>query len=318
MVNIKKIIIIITFLLIFFPFYVYGYVLSIEGSHTPGAIDLNIINGNPPYEIYKSENNTDFYFITEITSSRYVEHGLQNGKTYWYKVIDSLGNTGLAKQTMPFTVIEVYPLEVIELADTYVQLKWNSLYSTVDLYVNGSLWESSINESSITVTNLSPGRDYTFYFLNRAGEKSNTIRVTTSKNLDNLINRLDDLLTKLFVSDSFRVDSDNNGIPDGMEGISNKAKEIINTPVIRYPSDVGSIIDDSKDLIKTPSIDDDPSALNKLPKFEIEFVPGFKLNMLDLEPFKEQIKLIRYILVCMLYVSLFIYFVNKVIPKLDA
>ena len=219
---------------------------------------------------------------------------------------------------MPFTVIEVYPLEVIELADTYVQLKWNSLYSTVDLYVNGSLWESSINESSITVTNLSPGRDYTFYFLNRAGEKSNTIRVTTSKNLDNLINRLDDLLTKLFVSDSFRVDSDNNGIPDGMEGISNKAKEIINTPVIRYPSDVGSIIDDSKDLIKTPSIDDDPSALNKLPKFEIEFVPGFKLNMLDLEPFKEQIKLIRYILVCMLYVSLFIYFVNKVIPKLDA
>lgn len=305
-------------LLIVFSFNAYSDSLYVEGTHTPGAIELNIMNGIGPYKIYKSTDNQNFNYLMEITSSRYKESGLENGRTYWYKVVDSTGKTGLAKQTIPFTMIEVYPLEVTELGDTYVQLKWNTLYSTVDLYVNGSLWESSINESSVTVDNLAPGKEYVFHFINRAGERSNSVRVTTSKNLDNLINRLDKLLTKLFVSDSFKVDSNNNGIVDGMEGIHNKGQEIINTPIIKYPSNVGDIIGNSKDKIKTPSIEESSSALNNLPKFEVEFVPGYKVNILNLEPFIKQIKLIRYVLVCMLYVDLFIYFVNKVIPSLNA
>lgn len=296
----------------------YADVMYVEGSHSPGTVDLNIMNGTQPYKIYKSLDEKNYEFVMEITSNKYKESGLENGRTYWYKVVDSTGKTGLAKQTIPFTMIEVYPLEVTELGDTYVQLKWNTLYSTVDLYINGSLWESSVKESSVTVNNLTPGKEYVFHFINRAGERSNSIRVTTSKNLDNLINRLDKLLTKLFVSDSFKVDSNNNGIVDGMEGIHNKGQEIINTPIIKYPSNVGEIIGNSKDKIKTPSIDESSSALNNLPKFEIEFVPGYKVNILNLEPFIKEIKLIRYILVCMLYVGLFIYFANKLIPKLNA
>ena len=276
------------------------------------------MNGTPPYKIYKSLDEQNFQFIMEITSNRYKESGLENGRTYWYKVVDSTGKTGLAKQTIPFTMIEIYPLEVTELGDTYVQLKCNSLYSNIDLYVNGSLWKSSIKESSLTVDNLTPGKEYVFHFINRAGERSNSIKVTTSKNLDNLINRLDTLLTKLFVSDNFNIDSNNNGIVDGMEGIHNKGQEIINTPIIKYPSNIGEIIGNSKDKITTPSIDESSSALSNLPKFEIEFVPGYKVNILNLEPFIKEIKLIRYILVCMLYVGLFIYFANKLIPKLNA
>lgn len=315
---VKKIIIFILPLLLLLGLNAYADVMYVEGSHSPGTVDLNIMNGTQPYKIYKSLDEKNYEFVMEITSNKYKESGLENGRTYWYKVVDSTGKTGLAKQTIPFTMIEVYPLEVTELGDTYVQLKWNTLYSTVDLYINGSLWESSVKESSVTVNNLTPGKEYVFHFINRAGERSNSIRVTTSKNLDNLINRLDKLLTKLFVSDSFKVDSNNNGIVDGMEGIHNKGQEIINTPIIKYPSNVGEIIGNSKDKIKTPSIDESSSALNNLPKFEIEFVPGYKVNILNLEPFIKEIKLIRYILVCMLYVGLFIYFANKLIPKLNA
>lgn len=315
---IKKIIVFIFSFLLVFSLNVYADTIYVEGSHSPGVIDLNIMNGTPPYKIYKSVDEQNYQFIMEITSNKYKESGLENGRTYWYKVVDSTGKTGLAKQTIPFTMIEVYPLEVTELGDNYVQLKWNSLYSNIDLYVNGSLWESSIKESSLTVDNLTSGKEYVFHFINRAGERSNSVRVTTSKNLDNLINRLDTLLTKLFVSDSFKVDSNNNGIVDGMEGIHNKGQEIINTPIIKYPSDIGDIIGNSKDKITTPSIDESSSALNNLPKFEIEFIPGHKVNILNLEPFIKEIKLIRYILVCMLYVGLFIYFANKLIPKLNA
>lgn len=297
---------------------VYADVMYVEGSHSPGEVSLKIMNGTSPYKIYKSFDGENFEYIMEITSNTYKESGLENGKTYWYRVVDSTGKTGLAKQTIPFTVIEVYPLEVTELADTYVQLKWNSLYSTVDLYVNGSLWESSIKESSITVDNLTPGTEYIFHFINRAGEISNSVRVTTSKNLDNLINRLDKLLTDLFVSDNFRIDSNNNGIVDGMEGIHNKGQEIINTPGIKYPSNIGSIIEDGKNSITTPSIEEDSSALSNLPKLEVEIIPGYKINVFNLEPFIKIIKIIRYILVCMIYVELFIYFVNKVIPNLNA
>lgn len=305
-------------LLLLFTYNCYSDSLYVEGTHTPGAVDLKIMNGIAPYEIYKSTDNVNFDYVMEITSSNYKEYGLENGRTYWYKIVDRNGKTGLAKQTIPFTVIEVYPLEVTELADTYVQLKWNSLYSTVDLYVNNSMWETSIKESSITVTGLTPGNEYTFYFINRAGEKSNTIRVTTSKNLDNLINRLDKLLTELFVNDNFNIDSNNDGISDGFQGIHDKAQEIINTPGIRYPADVGGIIGDINNNINIPSIDEGSGALSNLPKFEIEFIPGHKINILNFEPFIEQIELIRYMLVCMLYVGLFIYFANKLIPKLNA
>jgi len=315
---IKKIIIFILPLLLLIGLNAYADVMYVEGSHSPGTVDLNIMNGTPPYKIYKSTDEQSYQFIMEITSNRYKESGLENGRTYWYKVVDSTGKTGLAKQTIPFTMIEVYPLEVTELGDTYVQLKWNSLYSNIDLYVNGSLWESSIKASSVTVDNLVPGKEYVFNFINRAGERSNSVRVKTSKNLDNLINRLDKLLTKLFVSDDFNIDSNNDGIVDGMQGIKDKLSQIVDTPGIKYPSNIGKIIENGKDKIKTPSIDESSSALNNLPKFEIEFVPGYKVNILDLEPFIKEIKLIRYILVCMLYVGLFIYFANKLIPKLNA
>lgn len=314
----KKLITIILFIIIITNNNVYADTLYVEGSHTPGAINLKIMNGNAPYKIYKSTDEQNYDFIMEITSDRYKESGLENGRTYWYKVIDSNGKTGLAKQTIPFTMIEVYPLEITELGDNYVQLKWNSLYSNIDLYVNGFLWDSSIKESSITVTDLNSNSEYTFYFINRAGEKSNTVKVTTSNDLNNLINKLDKLLTSLFYDDSFKIDSNNNGIVDGMEGIYDKAEEIIKSPIIGLPSDIGSIIKDSGDKIKTPSIEDDSSGLNKLPKFEVEIIPGYKVNLLNLEPFLKEIKLIRYILVCMLYVELFIYFINKVVPNLNA
>lgn len=290
--------------------------LTVEGTHSPGIVDLKIVGGVAPFKIYKGTDNQNFEFVMEITSNKYRESGLENGKTYWFKVVDKNGLSTTVKQTIPYTVIQIYPLEVIELSDTYVQLNWNSLYSSVDLYVNGSLWESNVKESSVTVTGLTPNTVYTFYFINFIGEKSNTIRVTTSKKLDDLISRLDALLSKLFVSDKHRIDSNNNGISDGLEPIYDKGKQIVDTPIIKYPSDLGNIIKDTE--ISTPSIDESSGELKNFPKLEVEFIPGHKTNILNLEPFLDEIKKIRFILVCMLWVGLFIYFAQKLIPKLNS
>lgn len=310
---------IIVFLLYYvLPTYVFADDLIVEGTHSPGIVDLKIVGGVAPYKIYKGNDNQNFEFVMEITSNKYRESGLENGKTYWFKVIDKNGLATTVKQTIPITSIQIYPLEVIELSDTYVQLNWNSLYSSVDLYVNGSLWESNIKESSVTVTGLRPNTVYTFHFVNFIGEKSNTVRVTTSNNLDNLIGRLDDLLRKLFVNDNFKIDSNNNGISDGLEPVYNKGKEIIDTPIIKYPSDLGNIIKDSESNIKTPSIEENSGELKNFPKLEVEFIPGYKTNILNLEPFLKEIKTIRFILVCMLWIGLFIYFAQKLIPKLNS
>lgn len=315
-----KVFLILTFLFIFSSNILYAdeNFLHIEGTHSPGIVDLKIKNGVPPFKIYKSTDNENFDFMLEITSDNYRESGLENGKTYWFKVVDSNGKYGIVKQTIPYTAIIVYPLEVTELGDTYVNLKWNSLYSAVDLYINGRLWQSYITATNVTVTNLEPNTEYTFYFVNFIGERSNTVKITTTKKLDDLISKLDNMLNKLFVSDNFRIDSNNNGIVDGLEGVYDKGKQIIDTPIIKYPSDIANIVGDVKDSIKTPSIDESPSELSNLPKFEVEFIKGYKVNVLNLEPFYKEIKIIRYILVCMLYVGLFIYFAKKLIPKLNA
>lgn len=296
--------------------YVYANDLFVEGStHSPGQIKLTIFNGTSPYQIYKSEDKETFDYIMETSTNQYIEYGLTNGKTYYYKVIDSNDNSIIVKQTIPFTTLEVYPLSVLELGDYYVQLEWTSFYSDVDIYVNDTIYIKNCKDSSITVNNLQPNTEYLFYYINNGGEKSNTIRVTTTKQLDNIINRLDKMLNDLFVSDEFKTDSDNDGIVDGLEPIYNKGQEIVNSPVVKFADNIGGIISEYEVV---DSIEDNDKALDDLPRLEVEFIPGKKINVFDLSEFTNEIKMIRFLLVCMLYVELFFYFVQCVIPRLGA
>lgn len=233
------------------------------------------------------------------------------GQTYYYKIIDSEQNELIVKQAVPITNLSVLPLTLEELGDDFVHLNWNSFIASVDIYLDGELYESRVIESSLTLTGLLPDTEYTVYYIDSYGTYSNTIRFTTSDELSNLIDKLDDLLRKLFVSKEFQVDSNNDGISDGYQPIKNKFDELLETGPFQYPKDIKDSIIDSKDKVTSTELGD-------LPLMEVTYLPGFTINVFDFTGLEEIVKSIREILVATLYVSLFIYFAKKLIPSLNA
>jgi hypothetical protein len=288
-----------------------AYSLSIESTtHSTGEVKFSI-NGEQPFEIYKSTNSVDYDFITTLEDNMYLERGLEGGQTYYYKIIDSTGDNLLVKQAVPITNLEVLPLTVTELGDTYIHLNYNSFLHYVDIYLDGDLYESEVTESSITITGLSPNTEHFVYYIDSYGGYSNTVRFTTSQELDNLLDRLDDLLRKLFVTNEFQVDSNNDGISDGYQPIKNKFDDLLTTGPFQYPKDVKDSITGIKDNVKSTQFSD-------LPLMEIEYLPNFKINVFDFTGLENIVENIRKILVAVLYVSLFFYFARKLIPSLKA
>lgn len=285
--------------------------MSIESTtHSTGEVKFSI-NGKAPFQIYKSLNYVDYEFLTEITDNLFVESGLQGGQTYYYKVIDSTGDNLIVKQAVPITNLQVMPLTLEELGDTYIHLNWNSFLHYVDIYLNGNLYETNIVENGYTLTNLLPGTEYTVYYVDSYGGYSNTIRFTTTNELDTFMKRLDNLLRKLFVSDKYQIDSNNDGVSDGYQGIKNRFDELINSGPFQYPKDLKDTIDISKGKVVSTGLGD-------LPLMEVTYLPGFTINVFDFTGLENIIKIIRQILVAILYVSLFIYFAKKLIPTLKA
>ncbi len=292
-------------------FAINAYGLSIESTaHSPGEVKFSI-NGEAPFQIYKSINAVNYTLVTELEENVYIERGLEGGQTYFYKIIDSTGDELVVKQAVPITNLDVLPLTVEELGDTYIHLNWNSFLHFVDIYLDGDLYESNVEESSLTITGLRPDTEYTVYYIDSYGGYSNTVRFTTSDELDTFMKRLDDLLRKLFVSNKFKIDSNNDGISDGYQPIKNKFDDLMETGPFQYPKDIKDTIIDSKDKIKS-------SQLGDLPLMEVTYLPGFTINVFDFTGLEEIIEIIRKILVAILYVSLFIYFAKKLIPSLKA
>lgn len=287
------------------------YGLSIESTtHSAGEVKFSI-NGESPFQIYKSIDAVNYTFITELSENVYIERGLNGGQTYYYKIIDSTGDNLVVKQAVPITNLSVLPLTLEELGDTYVHLNWNSFIHYVDIYLDGYLYESELLESSLTITGLRPNTEYTVYYIDSFGGYSNTIRFTTSNELDTFMKRLDDLLRKLFVSNKFQIDSNNDGISDGYQPIKNKFDELMETGPFQYPKDLKDSVINSKDKIKSTQLGD-------LPLMEVTYIPGFTINVFDFSGLEQIVETIRKILVAILYVSLFIYFAKKLIPSLKA
>jgi len=236
---------------------------------------------------------------------------LQAGETIYYKIIDSTGDELVVKQTVPITNLNVLPLTLEQLGDTYIHVNWNSFIHSVDIYLNDSLYESNITDSSMTITSLRPNTEYTIYYIDSYGTQSNTIRFTTLNELNTVMARLDDLLRKLFVTDDYYYDSNNDGVSDGFQPIKNKFDEFTETSPFQYPKDIKDSIIDTSDKVISSDLDD-------LPLMEITYLPGFTINVFDFTGLENIIEIIRSILVAILYVSLFIYFAKKLIPALRA
>lgn len=287
------------------------FALSIEStSHSPGEVRFSI-NGQAPYEIYKSSDSINYSFIKSIEDNMYYERGLVSGETYYYKIIDSTGADLIVKQAIPITNLSILPLTLEELGDYYVHLNWNSYIHYVDIYLDGELYETNVTESGLTITGLEANTEHTVYYIDSYGGYSNTIRFTTSDELDTIMQKLDNLLRKLFVSDKYNIDSNNDGISDGFQPVKNKFDELMTTGPFQYPKDLQNSIINSKNNVTSTTFAD-------LPLMEVTYVPGFTINVFDFTGLESIVKTIREILVAILYVSLFIYFAKKLIPSLKA
>lgn len=288
-----------------------AYGLSIESTqHSPGEVCF-AINGDAPFEVYVSQDLQNYDFVTTLQTTIFQQRGLESGQTYYYKIIDSTGDELVVKQSVPYTTLDVLPLTVYELGDTYIQLNWNSFLHTVDIYLNGQLYESNVEESSITLTGLKANKEYYVYYIDSVGNYSNTVRFTTTNLLDSFMARLDDLLRKLFVSNDYYIDSNNDGISDGYQPIKNKFDELLETSPFQYPKDIKDSILNTGNSVTSSNLED-------LPLMEVTYLPGFTINVFDFTGLEDIVKNIRKILVAILYVSLFIYFVKKLIPRLNA
>lgn len=261
--------------------------------HETGKIVLNINNGSPPYQIYRSLDNENFNFVTSVDTDIFIEYGLEGGKTYFYKVIDSNNYEAFSRYSVPILFEQIIPLTIINITDNQATIEWDMYdFKNCNIYLNGLIIESVNDITSYTLDNLSENTEYTVYLLNEFGIKSNTITFRTTDYFD----QLDKLLKELFVKD-LNVDSDSDGLPDIMESIGDKIDSIVDNLG-------GSTITGVKDVIESVDYDTGIEDLQNLPKVQTNF-RGLNIKILDLDDsrYLEIMDTLRFIVLCVLTVT---------------
>jgi len=191
-------------------------------THTTGSVRL-IIEGVFPIKVYKSLDRESWVFMEEVTDNEFIEFGLENGKTYYYKLVDGLDREAISRYTPPDISMQQLPLQLKQLNDTEAHISWTHFDNPVSIVLDGNKINESVTFNEMTITGLEPDSKHTVYFLNELDERSNTITFTTTKELS----RLAELLEKIFVPE-WNVDHDSDGIPDKLEKITDQVDEIKN------------------------------------------------------------------------------------------
>lgn len=275
--------------------------------HETGGINMRF-TGYAPFRVYKSVDNQNYTFMAEVQGNLYTEYGLNPGTTYYYKIIDGNNSEIVVKYTVPFTVIQITPLRVVDIGDEYVHLEWSQFQGEVDLYDNGELIASGITDSSYTVTDLEPYTIHRFTIMNDIGYVSNTVRVrTTKKFLD---------LEKMFFPDNI-TDTDGDGIPDTYDKLYESWERLTSYSPIR----VG---DSTKAIYEQEYSGFDSSAV-EFPALEITYAEGLTFNIFDLSRFNEIVlpivnktvlEEVRAFLAAIIWIEVFIYFTARLIPHM--
>lgn len=273
--------------------------LTVESiQHETGRVEMRI-DGSGPFKIYRSLNNVDFTLIDTVTGNVFSECGLEGGKTYIYKVVDSFGGNYIVRYSVPILIKQQLPLSIVDVSDTMVTVEWDMYdFQNADIYLNGSKIEHFDYINSYTFDNLQPNTLYKVYIKNKFGVKSNTISFKTTAYLDSI----DKMLKELLLSNGLNRDSDSDGISDAIEPIHKKLSDIADKLGGKLISDVKTVIEN---VDYSTGIDD----LKNLPKIETEFM-GLKIKVFDLDDkrFLPMMKTIRKLVLCVLTV-VFIFFV---------
>lgn len=283
-----------------------GYVDARAGQNNPGTITM-YLDGQKPFTVYKSLDRVNWELMSIVEGNKYIEYGLENGTSYYYKIVDAGGDSMITKYTPSLLSIQVIPLRVQQLGDDYCLLEWSNLFPAVDLYCNEKLISDGQTASSFTATGLKPNTEYVFYFVSQVGERSNTVKVRTTDEQTNILNKLDEILKKIFIPNN-NIDSDGDGVPDPYDALAKEWKKFEDYEPIKIGEETQMAVDQLKE--------DFDSTNAEMPKLEVEFAPGLKFNVFDLSEFEEEIKTIRLLLTAILFFGLFLYFVQVLIPKL--
>lgn len=266
-----------------------------NGMHKTGMIDM-YLDGYLPYTIYKSNNNVDWSYLATSNTNKFTEYGLTNGITYYYKLVDRYGRDAYFRYTPPITELTIYPITVIKLADDYVHLRWNEFFDSMNLYLDDVLLITfTYGISEYTITGLESDTEYQIHGINSYGERSNTIKIHTSKD----INNLEDLLKKIFEPVS-GIDTNADGVPDYAQDIKDAIEQMKNKLT-------GGVFDDMQDTLTGRNLPQGSEASAGIPKIETVFM-GINIKVFDItmEEFNPWIDFIRLLVLAFLVVG-FIY-----------
>jgi len=126
------------------------------------------------YRIYHSETSGSETLLTTVTNTTftYTDSPLVNGKTYYYKVgaVNSAGEEGLSKEVFstPATVPSAPTGLTATPGDGEVALSWTAPSNGGDMidyyivYQDGAALKDNPSGTSITITGLTNGQEYTF------------------------------------------------------------------------------------------------------------------------------------------------------------
>lgn len=287
----KKIILTLMFIFLFSNL-AFGLTAQVD-THSTGTINLKI-NGAPPFDISKSLDNINFDELLTTNDYIFTEYGLEASRSYFYKVKDSTGSEIYVKYTAPSLFMQIIPLEVIDISDTFVTVKWDMYdFRFGDIYLDGNFYKNIDDTTSLTFDNLVPNTEHNVYIINNLNVKSNTITFKTTDYLDSI----DKMLKELFISSNFNVDTDSDGLVDGLESINSKMDSIVNKLGGQTISNVQSIV---QEVDYQTGISD----LEDLPKISTDF-RGLEITVLDLNDtrFLDIMENIRLLVLSILTVS---------------
>jgi hypothetical protein len=242
-------------------------------THQTGMITL-YNDGYYPLQIYKSIDRQNWTFMSTLTQNMYTEYGLNNSTTYYYKLKDKYGREVVQRYTPPITSIQVLPLQVIQIDDTTVHLRWDSYEYEKTVYVNGNAVVTGLSANEYTVDNLEPKTQYEIYTINRINERSNTVIVKTTDRM----NKLEKTLDKVFSPPPYQ-DSDNDGLQDYLEPLTaamDAIKKAAGMDAINEAQDIINSMDFSD--FKKDSVE----AMADIPKMTTDYM-GIEIKVLDLE-----------------------------------